>query len=65
MARPPILEPLRIAHADQMALVLDNRALYEYTGGEPPNLGMLRARYARQAVALARRGAWVIELDRV
>jgi RimJ/RimL family protein N-acetyltransferase len=43
-----MLEPLRVEHADEMLLVLEDRALYEYTGGEPPSLDELRARYARQ-----------------
>jgi RimJ/RimL family protein N-acetyltransferase len=43
-----MLEPLRVEHADVMLLVLGDRALYEYTGGEPPSLDELRARYARQ-----------------
>jgi RimJ/RimL family protein N-acetyltransferase len=44
-----ILEPLHVAHADEMALVLGDRGLYEYTGGEPPSLDTLRGRYVRQA----------------
>jgi len=43
-----ILEPLRVAHADAMVSVLADDALYEYTGGAPPTLEELRARYARQ-----------------
>jgi RimJ/RimL family protein N-acetyltransferase len=43
-----MLEPLRVEHADEMLLVLGDRDLYEYTGGEPPSLDELRARYARQ-----------------
>lgn len=31
-----ILEPLRIEHAEEMVLVLGDRRLYAYTGGEPP-----------------------------
>lgn len=44
-----ILEPLRVAHAEEMLFVLGDAALHEYTGGAPPTLTELRARYARQA----------------
>ncbi|MFF9350934.1 GNAT family N-acetyltransferase [Streptomyces sp. NPDC014734] len=40
--------PLRVAHADEMAVVLDDPALYTYTGGAPEAADALRARYARQ-----------------
>jgi hypothetical protein len=43
-----ILEPLQVAHADEMVFVLGDEALYEYTGGAPPALEELRVRYARQ-----------------
>jgi RimJ/RimL family protein N-acetyltransferase len=43
-----ILEPLQVAHAEEMVFVLGDAALYEYTGGAPPTLGESRARYARQ-----------------
>jgi RimJ/RimL family protein N-acetyltransferase len=39
---------LRISHAEEMVFVLGDEALYEYTGGAPPTLEELRARYARQ-----------------
>ncbi|MFD8570043.1 GNAT family N-acetyltransferase [Streptomyces sp. NPDC059639] len=42
------LLPLAVAHADEMAGVLADPALYAFTGGEPPSAGALRARYARQ-----------------
>ncbi|MFE6666693.1 GNAT family N-acetyltransferase [Streptomyces sp. NPDC057697] len=41
--------PLRVAYADEMAAVLDDPALYTYTGGAPETADELRARYARQA----------------
>jgi RimJ/RimL family protein N-acetyltransferase len=44
------LEPLRVEHAGEMVEVLGAPALYEFTGGAPPSLERLRARYARQAV---------------
>jgi RimJ/RimL family protein N-acetyltransferase len=44
-----ILEPLGVAHAEEMLIVLGDAAFYEYTGGAAPTLTELRARYARQA----------------
>lgn len=41
------LEPLRVAHAEEMAGVLADPALYAFTGGEPLDAVALRARYAR------------------
>lgn len=43
------LEPVRVAHAEEMAPVLADARLYAFTGGEPPTLDELRARYERQA----------------
>ncbi|MFB7913940.1 GNAT family N-acetyltransferase [Streptomyces sp. NPDC056061] len=40
--------PLRPAHADEMAAVLGDPALYTYTGGAPEPVDALRARYERQ-----------------
>ncbi|MEF2976758.1 GNAT family N-acetyltransferase [Subtercola sp. YIM 133946] len=42
------IEPLRVDHAAAMLAVLADAALYEHTGGEPPTLGELTARYERQ-----------------
>ncbi|HEY1711890.1 MAG TPA: hypothetical protein VGG07_03255, partial [Solirubrobacteraceae bacterium] len=42
------LEPLTATHAQEMAPVLADERLYTFTGGRPPTLGELRARYARQ-----------------
>ncbi|MFI6872479.1 GNAT family N-acetyltransferase [Streptomyces sp. NPDC050400] len=42
------LLPLEVAHADEMAAVLADPALYVFTGGEPPTPAALRVRYARQ-----------------
>lgn len=39
------LEPLTVAHADEMVDVLADRALYDYIGGSPPTLADLRSRY--------------------
>ena len=44
-----VLEPLRTAHAEEMAVALSDPGLYRYTGGSPPTLEELRARYERQA----------------
>ena len=44
-----ILEPLRAGHAVEMAPLLADPQLYAFTGGEPPTLHELRARYERQA----------------
>ena len=43
------LVPLTVADAAEMVEVLSGAALYAYTGGAPPGLDELRARYARQA----------------
>ncbi|MFD9904498.1 GNAT family N-acetyltransferase [Streptomyces sp. NPDC059063] len=42
------LEPLRVTHAEEMAVVLSDPALYAYIGGAPDDVDALRARYARQ-----------------
>ncbi|GHC50975.1 GNAT family N-acetyltransferase [Streptomyces flavofungini] len=41
------LEPLRVAHAEEMAAVLADPALHAFIGGAPDDLATLRARYAR------------------
>src|SRR5690242_8917658 len=43
------LAPLKVADAAEMVHVLSGETLYAYTGGAPPGLDELRARYARQA----------------
>jgi RimJ/RimL family protein N-acetyltransferase len=45
-----VLEPLRVAHADEMAAVLDDPALHTFIGGEPATHEQLRSRYANQVV---------------
>lgn len=52
-----VLEPLRIEHAEEMVAVLDDRALYEFAGGDPPRLAELRARYVRQVAGHSPDGA--------
>jgi RimJ/RimL family protein N-acetyltransferase len=59
------LEPLRVDHAEEMAPLLADRGLYAFTGGEPPTLAELRARYARQAAGRSPDGAqawlnWIV-----
>lgn len=44
-----ILVPLAVADAEEMVAVLSGAALYAFTGGSPPTLSELRARYARLA----------------
>jgi RimJ/RimL family protein N-acetyltransferase len=43
-----VLEPLRVAHAEELAPVLGDPALYEFTGGTAPGLAELRERFERQ-----------------
>ncbi len=64
-----VLEPLGVAHADEMVFVLGDRGLYEYTRGQPPRLQELRARYARQAAGRSPDGAhgwlnWIVRARR-
>lgn len=44
-----LLEPLTLAHAEEMVAVLSDPALHRYVGGEPLSDVELRERYARQA----------------
>ena len=61
------LEPLTVAHATELAPLLDDRSLHEFTGGAPLSAAALAARYARLA---ARRspggdqlwGNWVLRV---
>ncbi len=43
-----VLEPLRVEHAPELAALLDDTRLHEFTGGEPARLDELTARYERQ-----------------
>jgi RimJ/RimL family protein N-acetyltransferase len=43
-----VLESLRVDHAAEMVAVLANRSLYAVTGGTPPDLATLTARYRHQ-----------------
>jgi RimJ/RimL family protein N-acetyltransferase len=42
------LEPVSDGHASSIVEVLSDTALYEFTGGEPPSLAVLTARYRSQ-----------------
>jgi RimJ/RimL family protein N-acetyltransferase len=44
------LEPLGVVHAAELAPLLDDASLHEFTGGAPLSAPALRARYARLAV---------------
>ena len=62
------LTPLTVDHAAAMVAVLADPSLYEFTGGTPPTLEELTARYARQAVGHSPDGTeqwlnWVVLLD--
>ncbi len=59
------LEPLQVAHAQEMAPLLDDAELHVFTGGEPASLVELRKRYRRQIVGRSPDGSqrwfnWVV-----
>jgi RimJ/RimL family protein N-acetyltransferase len=61
------LEPLAVAHAAELAPLLDDAALHEFTGGTPLSGAALAARYARLAVCRSPGGDqlwgnWVIRV---
>lgn len=43
-----VLRPLHVGDADEMATVLADSSLYEFTGGEPPTVSELANRYRQQ-----------------
>lgn len=43
-----VLEPLTVEHASEMSAVLADPGLYAFTGGVPPTVAELEARYAAQ-----------------
>ena len=47
--RTLVLEPLRVEHAEEMALLLDDVALHTFIGGQPATLHQLRQIYTLQA----------------
>ena len=61
------LEPLARAHAAELAPLLDDACLHEFTGGAPLSAAALAARYARLAVRRSpggdqRWGNWVMRV---
>lgn len=59
------LEPLTVDHADEMLTALAPLELYRFTGGEPPTLDELGARYGRQSRGQSEDGSagwlnWII-----
>lgn len=54
-----VLEPLRVAHADELGPLLDDVRLHWFTGGSPATVPQLRARYERQVVGRSPDGAQV------
>jgi RimJ/RimL family protein N-acetyltransferase len=66
-ARRVVLVPLTPDDAEEMVAVLAGDDLYAFTGGRPPTLPALRARYARQVVGHSADGReewrnWIIRL---
>ncbi|HYY32407.1 MAG TPA: GNAT family N-acetyltransferase [Gaiellaceae bacterium] len=61
------LEPLRAEDADEMAAVLNDERLYEFTGGAPPALPVLRKRYAALAAGSEKTNVhwlnWIVRLQ--
>ncbi|MEV0439626.1 GNAT family N-acetyltransferase [Streptomyces spectabilis] len=61
-----VLEPLRLAHAEEMADVLADPALHAFIGGAPDDLDALRARYARMLAGSPEPGVswcnWVVRV---
>jgi RimJ/RimL family protein N-acetyltransferase len=62
-----VLCPLRVSDADEMATVLADDSLYEFTGGEPPSVSQLANRYQQQAAGPETPGEhwcnWVIRVS--
>jgi RimJ/RimL family protein N-acetyltransferase len=44
------LEPLRVLHAEEVAVALNDPALHQFIGGEPASVDELESRFARQVV---------------
>jgi RimJ/RimL family protein N-acetyltransferase len=62
------LVPLTVTDAGEMVRVLSAESLYTFTGGSPPTLDELRARYARQAAGRSPDGSqewrnWIIRRE--
>lgn len=61
------LDPLSVDDADEMARVLADPSLYLFTGGEPPDVEALRARYEAQVRGRSPDGTetwrtWIVRL---
>lgn len=62
------LEPLRIEHAQEAAVVFDDVRLHAYTGGSPSSYEQLRDRYGRQVAGHSPDGSqgwlnWILRLQ--
>lgn len=60
-----ILEPLRIDHAQEMAMVLNDPALHRFVGGEPATVDDLRRQYEKLCIGRSPDGTqcwlnWVV-----
>jgi len=67
VARRVLLVPLTVTDAREMVTVLAEDDLYAFTGGRPPTLPELRARFARQVAGYSADGMqewrnWIIRL---
>lgn len=51
------LEPLRVDHAGEMVVLLDDTGLHTFTGGQPATSEQLRDRYTRQVVGCSPDGS--------
>lgn len=61
-----VLRPLRVSDADEMATVLADQSLYEFTGGRPLTVGELANRYQLQTAGPGTPGeAWCNWIIRV
>ena len=60
------LTPLQVTDAAEMVVVLGDGALYEFTGGEPPHIDQLNARYRAQLAGPGRPAEawhnWIVRL---
>lgn len=60
------LDPLRVEDADEMAELLDDLRLHEFTGGVPATRAELHARYERQVAAESRGWLnWIVREQRM
>ncbi|HUR08053.1 MAG TPA: GNAT family N-acetyltransferase [Nonomuraea sp.] len=57
-----VLLPLRVEHAEEMAVVLSDPALHVFIGGTPATASELRARYERLVAGPPAWRNWVIRL---